>query len=115
MSAEVSTQAERSVSAARSAAISQSFVQKRFELRSVIATETVSCSFSGKGLAMKERAYRVGPVERSEWELKRMRRAVKKVRDFTLWCLVFQRACRVKALVRWGYYKAAVHTARCGW
>ncbi|OIO33023.1 MAG: hypothetical protein COY78_00630 [Candidatus Omnitrophica bacterium CG_4_10_14_0_8_um_filter_44_12] len=29
---------ERSVSAARSVAISQSFVQKRFELRSVIAT-----------------------------------------------------------------------------
>jgi len=29
---------ERSVSAARSAAISRSFVQKRFELRSVIAT-----------------------------------------------------------------------------
>ena len=30
---------ERSVSAARSAAISRSFVQKRFELRSVIATK----------------------------------------------------------------------------
>ena len=31
---------ERSVSAARSAAISRSFVQKRFELRSVIATNS---------------------------------------------------------------------------
>ncbi|OIO49701.1 MAG: hypothetical protein AUJ39_00585 [Parcubacteria group bacterium CG1_02_42_13] len=38
LSAEVSTQAERSVSAARSAAFNRSFVQNRFELRSVIAT-----------------------------------------------------------------------------
>ena len=33
---------ERSVSAARSAAISRDFVQKRFELRSVIATHNVT-------------------------------------------------------------------------
>src|SRR3990170_6187749 len=34
---------ERSVSAARSAAINRSFVQNRFELRSVIATRITNC------------------------------------------------------------------------
>ena len=41
---------ERSVSAALRAAISQDFVQKRFELRSVIATNQDISNFQGKEL-----------------------------------------------------------------
>src|SRR3990167_4224992 len=42
---------ERSVSAARSATINRSFVQNRFELRSVIATNQDISNFQGKELA----------------------------------------------------------------
>ena len=46
---------ERSVSAAQSAAISRSFVQNRFELRSVIATNQDISNFQGKELARSPR------------------------------------------------------------
>ena len=52
---------ERSVlvSAARSAAISRSFVQKRFELRSAIATNQDISNFQGKEFARSPRLRRV--------------------------------------------------------
>jgi len=49
---------ERSVSAARSAAISQDFVQKRFELRSVIATNQDISNFQGKEFVRSPRRRR---------------------------------------------------------
>jgi len=49
---------ERSVSAARSAAISQDFVQKRFELRSAIATNQDISNFQGKKFARSPRLRR---------------------------------------------------------
>ena len=49
---------ERSVSAARSAAISRDFVQKRFELRSVIATNQDISNFQGKEFARSPRLRR---------------------------------------------------------
>jgi len=50
---------ERSVSTARSAAISQSFVQKRFELRSVIATNQDILKIEGHLVARSPRLRRV--------------------------------------------------------
>ena len=50
---------ERSVSAAQSAAISRSFVQNRFELRSVIATNQDISNFQGKEVARSPRLRRV--------------------------------------------------------
>jgi len=50
---------ERSVSAAQSAAISRSFVQNRFELRPVIATNQDISNFQGKELARSPRLQRV--------------------------------------------------------
>jgi len=50
---------ERSVSAERSAAISRSFVQKRFELRSVIATNLNIANFAGSLFARSPRLRRV--------------------------------------------------------
>ncbi|MDP2692664.1 MAG: hypothetical protein Q8O88_03440 [bacterium] len=49
---------ERSVSAARSAAISQSFVQKRFELRSAIATNSDILKIEGHLIARSPRLRR---------------------------------------------------------
>jgi len=46
---------ERSVSAARSAAISRGFVQKRFELRSVIATKLDILKIEGHLVARRAR------------------------------------------------------------
>ena len=50
---------ERSVSVARSAEISRDFVQKRFELRSVIATNQDISNFQGKEFARSPRLRRV--------------------------------------------------------
>ena len=50
---------ERSVSAALRAAINRSFVQKRFELRSAIATNQDISNFQGKELARSPRLRRV--------------------------------------------------------
>src|SRR3990167_1889737 len=50
---------ERSVSAALRAAISRSFVQNRFELRSAIATNQDISNFQGKELARSPRLRRV--------------------------------------------------------